>query len=90
MTDRLDDSKESFLKSLKLAAQWPKEHKCKAAGGATVFITEADWAKLPLAVNERLGPDGRNADDFCTLEYRNCSCGSTLAVMVAIHDLSAE
>lgn len=68
-------------KKAKLAAQWPKLHKCK---DGEVLFTEKDWKRLPHPKVTT------KTDPYCTLEFRDCKCGSTLAVMIKIHDLSEE
>lgn len=70
------------IKQRILESQWPKIHRHSKT--EIIEISKEDWEKLPLAKRSH------SKDDFCTLEYRDCSCGSTLAVMTEIHDLSAE
>ena len=63
--------------SNRLAAQFHKV--CKTCG---TLHTRTSWKRLPLK--------GRQVDAYCTLELRDCPCGSTLAAIVEIHDLSEE
>jgi hypothetical protein len=68
-------------KTYRLVSQWPKKHK-HANGGAEVALMPGDWDKLTFAYVQ--------TDAFCTMESRHCHCGSTLAVMTEIHNLSEE
>jgi hypothetical protein len=74
-------ARETKEKAKRLAAQWPKRHKHAHGGGECLFSKE-DWAKLEYASTQ--------SDAYCTLESRHCHCGSTLAIMTEIHDLSQE
>ena len=68
--------KDAREKRRRLEEQWPK--KC----GCGLIYTRGSWQHLPLAYIQ--------VDAFCTLEARHCTCRSTIAVMLAIHDLRAE
>jgi len=71
-------------KVAKVAAQWPKLHRCKAYGGGVVQITPEQWKSWPLYAGQ--------ADSYADYEHKHCGfgCGSTLTVIVKIHDLGAE
>lgn len=61
----------------RLAKQWPK--KC---GCGQTYTTPAEWTALPHAYHQ--------TDTFATIEYRHCECGSTLGIILVIHDVTAE
>lgn len=61
----------------RLAAEFPKACRCCGA-----LIEREEWHTLPCI--------GSTADPFGRVEYRNHVCGSTLAVLTAIYDLSQE
>ena len=42
-------------------------------------INASEWASLPLV--------GHQVDEYEDIELRDCSCGSTLGVVVAIYQL---
>lgn len=54
---------------------WPK--RCGTCGRHYNLF---EWQKLPLACN-RNAPTGEYDDGEHVLEFRNCTCGSTLAVI---------
>lgn len=49
--------------------------------GCGVSYSEGEWQQLPFV--------GTMTDSTCALEFRNCSCDSTLAVLTAIYDRAA-
>lgn len=55
-----------------LASQFPKACKC----GASYY--PGTWGQLPC-LGKQVAPD-------MTLEYRNCACGSTIAVFTELTD----
>lgn len=61
----------------KLNEEWPK-----ACGCGRVYCGPESWKGMKLI--------GVQADDFATLELRNCPCGTTLAVLTEIHDITKE
>jgi hypothetical protein len=71
-------------KSKRLRDQWPKRCGC----GRDYRPDNRDpkvqlrWDRLPWAY--------KRTDTFATFEARNCACGSTLEVILAIHDLAEE
>lgn len=62
--------------SLHVPEQFPKRCSCCRA-----VITRDDWRAMPFV--------GEQADAYERLELRNHSCGSTLAVVVAVFRLEA-
>lgn len=73
---------EDVEKAAKIASQWPKPHRCRAAADAVIQITEDGWKALDFYNTQ--------TDRFGTYELRNCVCGSTLMVITEIHDLKEE
>lgn len=83
---RLDEDVEV---AAKLQSQWPKQcAKCqrryyRAVEGERI---ENRWDRLPIAQDGK----GRSTDAFGDYEFRECPCGNTLTVLMAINDLSKE
>jgi hypothetical protein len=72
-------------KAARVAQEFPKRCGCCPRVRADV----GEWSHLALAANVR-APDGRFTDVFATFEMRNCDCGTTLVIVVEVHDLDAE
>lgn len=64
-----------------LRAQWPKQCGCGRAYGEGWHLPSPpiSWLGLPRRY--------QRTDEASTNEARDCLCGSTLEVMVAIHDV---
>jgi hypothetical protein len=62
---------------LPVPVQFPKQCRCCAR----VHSSAEAWAGLR--------PRGRQADAWEVLEYRDCTCGSTLAVVVQVLQVEA-
>lgn len=63
-------------KNKRIEEEFPRSCSC-----GIPYQTRKEWETLPKAGS------GIQELDICTMAARNCSCGSTMYVIVEIHDL---
>lgn len=73
---------EEVEKAAALGAQWPKLHRCRAAGDKVVELSREDWAGFKFYTV--------TTDKFATCEWRHCHCLSTLMVVTEIHSMEEK
>lgn len=71
-------------KTARLVAQWPKKCGCGRVYDVPICPEPGaeEWHSLPFHTT--------TTDEFSTMEWRHCHCGSTLTVHTEIHDLTKE
>lgn len=76
---------EEVERAAKLASQYPKIHACSGHHFGRL-LTYSDLEDF----RERTSFYAEAGDAYCTMEHRNCDCGSTLMVLTEIFDMGAE